>query len=310
MEKIPVLAVVGATASGKTKLSIDLAAWCGGEIVSADSMQIYRGMDIASAKPTPAERRGIAHHMLDFLPPETPYSVANYVQAAAACIADIHARGKRPILVGGTGLYIDSLLSDTQFIETPPNADLRTELETMYATIGGEAMLQKLAAFDSETAERLHPNNRNRILRAFEVYLQTGKTMTEAMADSHRTAGRYAPVYIGIAYQNREVLYDRINRRVDAMLAAGLLDEARAFYQQSAQTAAQAIGYKELKPYLDGTVSLETATERLKQATRRYAKRQITWFKRNPAIHWLYADTMPYAQLLAKAKEFAETEGV
>ena len=310
MQNIPVLAVVGATASGKTALAVELAKRLGGEIVSADSMQIYKGMDIASAKPTEAEKQGIPHHMMDFLPPETPYSVAEYVKAARVCILEIHKRQKLPILVGGTGLYVDSLLTGTQFIETETDFDLRARLETEFDALGGEKMLEKLAAFDRDTAARLHPNNRKRIIRAFEVYTLTGKTMTEALAASREKPSPFTPCYIGIAYENREILYDRINRRVDIMLENGLLAEARAFFQGTPDTAAQAIGYKELKPYLDGVLSLDEAVENLKRATRNYAKRQITWFKRNPQIHWIYADTCSKQALLAQAITFAETETV
>ncbi len=308
MQNIPVLAVVGSTASGKTALAVELAKRLGGEIVSADSMQIYKGMDIASAKPTEAEKQGIPHHMMDFLPPETPYSVAEYVKAARACILEIHKRQKLPILVGGTGLYVDSLLTGTRFIETETDFDLRARLETEFDALGGEKMLEKLAAFDRDTAARLHPNNRKRIIRAFEVYTLTGKTMTEALAASREKPSPFTPCYIGIAYENREILYDRINRRVDIMLENGLLAEARAFFQGTPDTAAQAIGYKELKPYLDGVLSLDEAVENLKRATRNYAKRQITWFKRNPQIHWIYADTCSKQALLAQAITFAETE--
>lgn len=310
MQNIPVLAVVGPTASGKTALAVELAKRLGGEIVSADSMQIYKGMDIASAKPTEAEKQGIPHHMMDFLSPETPYSVAEYVKAARACILEIHKRQKLPILVGGTGLYVDSLLTGTQFIETETDFDLRARLETEFDALGGEKMLEKLAAFDRDTAARLHPNNRKRIIRAFEVYTLTGKTMTEALAASREKPSPFTPCYIGIAYENREILYDRINRRVDIMLENGLLAEARAFFQGTPDTAAQAIGYKELKPYLDGVLSLDEAVENLKRATRNYAKRQITWFKRNPQIHWIYADTCSKQALLAQAITFAETETV
>lgn len=308
MQNIPVLAVVGPTASGKTALAVELAKRLGGEIVSADSMQIYKGMDIASAKPTEAEKQGIPHHMMDFLPPETPYSVAEYVKAARACILEIYKRQKLPILVGGTGLYVDSLLTGTQFIETETDFDLRARLETEFDALGGEKMLEKLAAFDRDTAARLHPNNRKRIIRAFEVYTLTGKTMTEVLAASREKPSPFTPCYIGIAYENREILYDRINRRVDIMLENGLLAEARAFFQGTPDTAAQAIGYKELKPYLDGVLSLDEAVENLKRATRNYAKRQITWFKRNPQIHWIYADTCSKQALLAQAITFAETE--
>lgn len=305
MAKLSVLAVVGPTASGKTALSVELAKRTDGEIVSADSMQIYKGMDIASAKPTKDEMCGIPHHMMDFLPPETPYSVAQYTEAAALRIREIAARKKLPIVVGGTGLYVDSLLSHTQFVEAPTDMALRTCLDAQFEAEGGEEMLRKLAEFDPESAARLHPNNKKRILRAFEIYRLTGQTLTAALAQSHAVPSPFAPVYIGIAFRERAVLYDRINRRVDDMLERGLLDEACAFYKGSPETAAQAIGYKELKPFLDGVLPLADAVENLKRATRNYAKRQITWFRRNGQIHWLYADECTPEQLLMQALEIA-----
>lgn len=306
-EKIPVLAVVGPTASGKTALSIALAKALDGEIISADSMQIYKGMDIASAKPTKEERAGIPHYMMGVVSPETPYSVADYVKDAGKAIAEVYARQKCPILVGGTGLYVDSLLSGTQFIPSPTDLNLRKELQTQYETLGGEAMLQKLREFDPESAARLHPNNNKRIIRAFEVYRLTGKTMTQALESSHSAPSCYKPTFIGINFADRAVLYDRINRRVDLMLQSGLLDEAKDFFAHATATAAQAIGYKELKPYLDGQASLDEAVERLKQVTRNYAKRQLTWFKRNPEIHWLYPDTCDESEFLQQAQKIAET---
>ncbi len=303
---IPVLCVVGPTASGKTALSVELAKHMSGEIVSADSMQIYKGMDIASAKPTKEEMCGIPHHMMDFLSPETPYSVAQYTQAAGICIREIAAREKLPIVVGGTGLYADSLLSHTQFVEAPTDRTLRAELDAKYEAVGGEEMLRRLAGFDPESAARLHPNNKKRILRAFEIYRLTGQTLSDVLAQSHAVPSPFRPTYIGIAFRERAVLYDRINRRVDAMLARGLLEEARAFYAGNPETAAQAIGYKELKPFLDGALPLSEAVENLKRATRNYAKRQITWFKRNGRIHWLYADECTPEQLLVNALEIAK----
>lgn len=305
MAKLSVLAVVGPTASGKTALSVELAKRTDGEIVSADSMQIYKGMDIASAKPTKKEMCGIPHHMMDFLSPETPYSVAQYTEAATLRIHEIAARGKLPILVGGTGLYVDSLLSHTQFVEAPTDMALRTCLDAQFEAEGGEEMLRKLAGFDPESAARLHPNNKKRILRAFEIYRLTGQTLTAVLAQSHAVPSPFCPIYIGIAFRERAVLYDRINRRVDDMLARGLLEEAREFYKGRPETAAQAIGYKELKPFLDGVLPFADAVENLKRATRNYAKRQMTWFRRNGRIHWLYADECTPEQLLMQALEIA-----
>lgn len=310
MQSIPVLTVVGPTASGKTALSIELAKHLDGEIISADSMQIYKGMDIATAKPTVEEMQGIEHHMLSFIEPGTPYSVAQYAADAGACIRRVHARGKLPILVGGTGLYIDHLLENTQFIETPTDYALRERLDARYETEGGEAMLCALSEFDPETAMRLHPNNKKRILRAFEVYSLTGQTMTEALKASKSEYSPYKPFYIGIRFADRAVLYERIDRRVDEMLKMGLLEEASAFFRDEATraaTAAQAIGYKELHPYLLGEMPLEEAVERLKRATRNYAKRQITWFKRNTQIHWIDFDACTKEAFYERALEIART---
>ncbi len=307
MRQIPVLAVVGPTASGKTALSIHLAKQLDGEIISADSMQIYQGMDIASAKPTQAEMQGIPHHMMSVVPTDCMYSVADFVDAAGKCIRAVSSRGKLPILVGGTGLYIDNLLENTQFIEVPTDFDLRARLEALYDSIGGEEMLCRLSQFDPDSAERLHPNNKKRILRAFEVYELTGQTLTEASAASKSVPSPYKPLYIGLRFQDRAVLYDRIDRRVDEMLEAGLLEEAKLFLKTSTSTAAQAIGYKELRPYFDGELPLENAVENLKRATRNYAKRQITWFKRNPQIHWLDCDVLSSKEVLRQALDIAET---
>lgn len=306
MERIPVLAVVGPTASGKTALAVELARRLDGEVVSADSMQIYCGMDVASAKPTQAEMRGVPHHMLSILSPDTPYSVASYVRDAAVCIRDIYARGKTVILAGGTGLYVDNLLTGTAFVEVPADLALRKTLEAQYDDLGGETMLQRLAEADPETARRLHANDKKRIVRALEVLAQTGMQPSQLDAASHDKPSPYAATYIGLNFRDRAALYRRIDRRVDAMLAVGLLDEARAFYSTNAATAAQAIGYKELKPFLDGELPLQTAVENLKRATRRYAKRQITWFKRNEAIHWLYPDTCTSGELLEQALNIAK----
>ncbi len=301
MSALPLIAVVGPTASGKTALAVELALATNGEVVSADSMQIYRGMEIASAKPTKAEMRGVLHHMMGFLDPETPYSVAAYVRDAAACIREIASRGKTVIVAGGTGLYIDSLLTGTAFVETPSDPALRRSLEAQYDAEGGEALRKRLAGVDAETAARLHANDKKRIVRALEVYLQTGTPPSRLSAESHNAPPPYRPVFLGLAFHDRAALYRRIDRRVDEMLRAGLLDEARAFFAGHAATAAQAIGYKELKPYLDGEVPLETAVDALKRATRRYAKRQLTWFRRNEAIHWIYPDACTPDAVLAQA---------
>lgn len=294
--KIKVIVVAGPTASGKTALAVEIARAFDGEIISADSMQIYKGMDIATAKPSEEEKKGIRHHLLDFLDPSEKYSVADFVCDAAKAIADIHARGKLPILAGGTGLYIDSLMNNIRFTEEKTDPALRAQLEKQLETEGAAEMLRKLSQFDPETANRLFEQDKKRIVRAFEVYLLSGKTLSESIAESKTEPPVYDPIYIGINYQNRDALYERINRRVDIMAANGLVKEAELYYQMSGETAKQAIGYKELARYLNAEESLEDALEALKKSTRNYAKRQITWFKRNADIHWIYPDALSSEQ--------------
>lgn len=290
MNKIKVLAVVGPTASGKSDLAVALCRRFNGEVVSADSMQIYKGMDIATAKPTADEMQGICHHMLDFLETDRQYSVAQYQTDAADCISKICGKGKLPVVSGGTGLYIDTLLNNVRLSEESFKQDLRSELAQRCKTEGAETLLSELAGIDPEYAAKLHPNNEKRIIRALEVWHSTGKTVTEQNEASHRESP-YEVLYIGLDAENRDYLYDRINRRVDLMLENGLENEAREFFnRENSATSAQAIGYKELKPYLDGELSLNEAVENLKRATRRYAKRQLTWFRRNTCINWLYID--------------------
>lgn len=291
MEKIPLLVIVGPTASGKTALSVECAVEFDGEIVSADSMQIYKGMSVATAKPTIEEMKGIKHHLIDFLDFNEKYSVANYVEDASEAIERIYINGKLPVLVGGTGLYVDSLVNNIKFVEVETDYSLRKELTEKIEKIGAEKMLEELSEFDSLTAEKLHPNNKKRIIRAFEVYKLTGKTMSELEAESKSVPSPYKPIFIGISFRNRDKLYERINNRVDIMLENGLLEEAREYYDLSKDvTSSQAIGYKELKPYFDGEISLEAAVENLKLSTRHYAKRQLTWFNKNSRIKWFYFD--------------------
>lgn len=289
MSRIKTVFIVGPTASGKTGLGVSLAERFSGEIVSADSMQIYKGIHIASAAPDMQEMRGIPHHLLEFLEPSDSYSVADYVKAARAVIADITKRGRLPIVVGGTGLYISSLADNTEYTEEETDYELRRSLESRFDEIGAEQMLRELAEFDPDTAARLHPNNRRRIIRAFEVYKTTGKTVTEQNALSHLGEEYIEPLLIGINYHDRERLYERINRRVDIMLESGLLEEAKTAVLQSGG-AVQAIGHKELAGFINGNCSLGEAVENLKRQTRRYAKRQLTWFNRDKRINWIYAD--------------------
>lgn len=310
-KKIKCIFVVGPTASGKTALSIEIAKQFGGEIVSADSMQIYKGIHIASAAPDETEKAGIPHHLLEFLSTDEEFSVADYVKGARSCIADIASRGKLPVIVGGTGLYINSLLDNTEYTEEETDWTLRQELEAEFDKAGGEEMLKRLQSFDPQTAARLHPNNRRRIIRAFEVYRLTGKTVTEQNLLSHKNESDLSSLVIGITYNDRETLYNRINTRVELMLKNGLLDEARAaFNESSSKGAFQAIGHKELYGYIKGECSLEEAKELLCRQTRRYAKRQLTWFRRDERINWIYADLSHNVTDEAKAlvNEFLKEE--
>ncbi|MBQ1231724.1 MAG: tRNA (adenosine(37)-N6)-dimethylallyltransferase MiaA [Clostridia bacterium] len=299
-KKIPLLCIVGPTASGKTGLSIALAKELKGEIISADSMQIYKGMPIASAAPTKEEKGDTPHHLFEFLEPDTAFSVADYVNLAHKTIYEVYSRGKLPILVGGTGLYVNSVVDNIQFTEEPFDDTLRKKLEAEMDAIGAEEMLKKLAEFDKETAEKLHANNRRRIIRAFEVYYQTGKTITEQNALSKQIPSPYDTIMLGMTYRDREKLYERINLRVDKMLENGLLEEAKQSVALVGRGAGQAIGHKELLPYISGECSLDFAVENLKRETRRYAKRQLTWFNRDERINWLYADE---CDVLSEAKK-------
>ena len=293
MKSIKTVFIAGPTASGKTALGAALAKKFGGEVVSADSMQIYKGIHIASAAPDSSEMLGVPHHMLEFLEPGQSFSVAEYVNAARGVIADINARGKLPFVVGGTGLYISSLADNTVYADEPTDLDLRKELNTLFDKEGAEKMLERLSVFDPESAARLHPNNRRRIIRAFEVYKLTGHSITEQNILSKEGEKYIEPLLIGITYRDREKLYERINRRVDIMLENGLEDEARAALSRSSGGAVQAIGHKELAEYIKGECSLKEAAESLKRQTRRYAKRQLTWFKRDKRINWIYVDECP-----------------
>ncbi len=291
MKKIPVIAVVGPTASGKTSLSIEIAKHFSGQVVSADSMQIYEKMNIATAKPTDDEMQGIPHHLIGFQPIDKKFSVAEYVTLAKECIERIHNDGDLPVVAGGTGLYVDSLLQNIKFSKEESNTEIREELTEMFDQKGAEFMLEWLREIDPQTAEKLHLNDKSRIIRALEIYKATGKTMTEQKIISREEETPFDVLYIGINYRDRNVLYDRINLRVDLMLENGLLEEAKDFYDTSSDTTAcQAIGYKELSPYFKGESTLEECVEKLKLETRHYAKRQLTWFRKNENINWIYPD--------------------
>lgn len=290
MNRIPVVAVIGPTASGKTDLAVEICRRFNGEVVSADSMQIYKGMDIATAKPTDEEKKNIPHHMMDFLENTVDYNVALYQQAAGECIADIYSRGRLPVVCGGTGLYVDTLLNNVKLSEDSFDEGLRQSLMKRAEVEGADKLLEEVGTFDPEYAGKLHPNNIKRIVRALEVYKTTGKTMTEQVELSKRQSP-YDTCFIGLDAEDRQYLYNRTDRRVDIMLERGLEREARDYLSlPNRSTSSQAIGYKELKPYIDGELSLAQAVENLKRATRRYAKRQLTWFRRNERIKWLYID--------------------
>lgn len=310
MSGIKTVFIVGPTASGKTDLGIKLAKRLDGEIVSADSMQIYKNISIASAVPGVEERDGIKHYLLEFLEPEREFSVADYVGLARNAVKEINSIGKLPIVVGGTGLYINSLADNIAFTDEPENSAVRGELSKRFCEVGGEKMLAKLAEIDPRTAEKLHPSDKKRIIRAFEVYHLTGKTITEQKEISRTGDKIIDPCIIGITYRDREKLYERINRRVDIMLENGLEQEARQAYQRACGGAFQAIGHKELFGYFKGDCTLEEAAGSLKMQTRRYAKRQLTWFNKDKRIHWFYADEEMDIPVAAEktVKEFLERE--
>ncbi len=304
MNKKPLIAIVGPTASGKTKFAIELAKAFFGEIVCADSMQIYKELSISTAKPTDEERAQVPHHMVDFLSVNEPYSVAQYVLDAKDVIDDIHNRNKLPFLAGGTGLYIDSLIENIEFSKEDESDNIRKDLQEELLKFGGEYMLGKLSKIDPDFASDLHPNNTKRILRALEVYYATGKTMTEQINVSKANPSPYKTLIFGLNYKNRDVLYDRINQRVDQMVEQGIVEEARVLLSNNhSKTATQAIGCKEFFPYILGEMTLSEATENLKMQTRRYAKRQLTWFRRNENINWLYLDEMSFDQAVCEAKD-------
>ncbi len=315
-EKIKILAVVGPTASGKSAVALELARALDGEIVSCDSMQIYRRMDIGTAKPTQEEMAGIPHHLIDVAEPEEPFSCAEYVKLAQAAIEDIHARGKLPILCGGTGLYLDSLLRGSAFEETAYDPTVRERLLAYAAENGNHALHARLAAVDPESAAAIHENNVKRVARALEIFETTGMTKAEADRRSREVESPYNATVIGLCYPDRAVLYGRIERRVDDMLRMGLLEEterlaAEGVFARNA-TAAQAIGYKELLGYLRGEMTLQEAADALKAATRRYAKRQMTWFSAKNYVRWIDAAengaALPFAKLLSRVLETVRFE--
>ncbi|MBR4287355.1 MAG: tRNA (adenosine(37)-N6)-dimethylallyltransferase MiaA [Clostridia bacterium] len=304
--------VVGPTASGKTSLGINICKYFNGEVISADSMQIYKGLQISTAKPDEAEMDGIKHHLIDFLPVTEKYSVSDYCKDAAKAFDEITAKGKLPVIVGGTGLYVDSFLTNTEFIDEASSEEVRNKLFDELKEKGAEYMHQKLCKVDPEAGAKIHQNNTVRVIRALEVFETTGKTITQQTLDSHKNESDIEALYIGISYEEREKLYERINLRVDLMLERGLVDEARDFFTGNpSKTSVNSIGCKELKPYLDNEKTLEECVEQLKRSTRRYAKRQLTWFRKNQEIHWFYPDVNDgdiLPQVYALINEFLEGE--
>ncbi|MDR4946478.1 tRNA (adenosine(37)-N6)-dimethylallyltransferase MiaA [Neobacillus cucumis] len=280
------LVIIGPTAVGKTNLSIEMAKRYNGEIISGDSMQIYRGMDIGTAKITKEEMQGIPHHLIDIKNPEENFSVAEFQLLVRAKINEIAKRGKFPIIVGGTGLYVQSVIYDYQFSDVPGDETLRKELEERAKEIGNEALYKELQEIDPESATQIHPNNVRRVIRALEIFQLTGKTMKEFQSNQQPDL-LYETALVGLT-MDREMLYDRINRRVDLMIKQGLLDEVKSLYQKGLREcqSIQAIGYKEIYDYLDGKMTWDDAVEQLKQNSRRYAKRQMTWFRNKMDVQW------------------------
>ncbi len=289
--KPKVLAVVGPTASGKTSLGVELAKKYDGEVISADSMQIYKGLDIASAKPTSQEMQGIPHHLIDFLDRDVSFSVSDYVKLANEKIHDIFSRGKLPIIVGGTGLYIDSLLENIRFSDGGSDEEYRAELYSLAREKGNEFLYSKLVEIDPVAAGSIHMNNTIRVVRALEVFHVTGRRFSELKAESRLVESPYDSLVIGLNFHDRQILYDRINRRVDEMVENGLVEEAeRLWREKGMKTSSNAIGYKELIPYFENQMTFEACIDRIKQETRRYAKRQLTWFRKNTRIKWIFLD--------------------
>lgn len=310
--KPKVIAVVGPTASGKTALSVEIAMKFDGEVISADSMQIYKGMDIATAKPTADEMQGIKHHLVDFLPTDKVFSVAAFVDLAHKAIEEISSKGKLPVIAGGTGLYVDNLLSGTTFTEGETDFKLREELQQRLENEGLDILLEELKAVDLESFERLTTErNPKRVIRALEIYKTTGITMSEQNRQSIPENTPYDAIKIGLDFKDRQTLYDRINLRVDFMLEAGLLREAEDFFNSKiSNTAVQAIGYKELEPYFKGEAQLSECIEALKRATRRYAKRQLTWFRRDKSTNWFFVDEYKSsADLVSTVSAFLISKG-
>ncbi len=303
--------MVGATTTGKTALGVAICKAIGGEVISTDSMQIYKGLDIGTAKVAPEETQGIVHHCVDILSPEAIFSVADFTARAKDITAQLTVQQKYPVLVGGTGQYLESFLKGVRFSDEKVVTGMREALAAQLAEEGSAAMYERLCAVDPDAAADIHPNNTVRVLRALEHYQTTGRTISQQKAESLPPEQPYDSLIIGLTFPDREVLYERINRRVDIMIAQGLLQESALVHQNRTQyvTAAQAIGYKEFFPYFEGQATLEECTEKLKQASRKYAKRQMTWFRHMEGIVWLNAgDADVAAQAVTLAREFLAKE--
>ena len=309
-----IICVVGPTACGKTRLGVLLAKRLGGEVVSADSMQIYKGMTIGTAAPTEDEMEGVPHHMIAVADPAEQWSAARYAQAAIPIVEDILARGKRPILVGGTGLWLDAVVKGHGFAGGCAGGAVRKELQDRLAREGIGELLEELRQADPEAAERLHPADTKRILRALEVYRETGKTISAHNAETAALPPRYDAVWIGLQFRDRADMKALIDRRVDKMVEAGLLDEVRSLLQSGLPrdaTALQAIGYKELLRVLDGTATEAEAIAEVKLRSRQYAKRQLTWLRRNPDIRWIWWEKeRDFARALQISTEILAAAGV
>lgn len=307
-EKIKIIVVAGPTASGKTALGVEIAKQCNGEIISADSMQVYKGMTVATAAPTKQEREEAVHHLVEFLDADSDFSVAKWCELAAEKIDEITKRNKIPIIVGGTGLFIDSLVDNIVF----ENTDIDKQLRERLMSTDGEKLYDELMSVDPEAAKQIHKNNKKRVARALELYY-SGTSKTLQNENSRKTESPYDALYLFVNYADRALLYDRINQRVDLMLEAGLEEEARAFFGVRKGTSAQAIGHKELAPYFSGECGIEPCIEKLKRETRKYAKRQITWFKRRKDAVLIQPDALgaerAVDRVLELCKEFLYGEG-
>lgn len=310
--KIPLLIIAGPTASGKTSLSLKCAENYNGEVISADSMQIYKEMNIGTAKLTKEEMKGIEHHIIDFLNLSENFSSAQYKEIADRKISEIYKKGKLPIMCGGTGLYINSVINNYNYIDIKDDPEYRKRLIELYEKYGKEYIFKMLKEADAKSAEKIHINNVKRVIRALEVFHCTGIKFSET-ENNNKSNENYDLLYFAIAFKDRNILYDRINKRVDNMIEDGLIEEAYQLYLKKdilSKTACQAIGYKELFLYFDNIISKSEAVEKIKQETRKYAKRQLTWFRKDERINWIYADELNSDELFQKCQKVIENTSI